>query len=196
MKMKSLLAGLGLMLVGSSANAAVTVFNNFGSWFNAVSSVSSFIATETFSANTVTAPGLTISSDVGFVGSNRFNDRVSDLSSTTFGFGGNEIAFGGRFNLRPAGAGTGLTLTLLGPGSTVVDTVSIPNTYNGWFGILSTETFTSIRVSAGFQQGVAETYRLDNLSFASGVPEMSTWLMMLVGFGGLGMVARRRQIAA
>ncbi len=33
-------------------------------------------------------------------------------------------------------------------------------------------------------------FEVDNVT--AGVPELSTWMMMLVGFGGLGLVARRR----
>jgi hypothetical protein len=33
---------------------------------------------------------------------------------------------------------------------------------------------------------------LDNVQVASGVPELSTWAMMLIGFGGIGFLAYRR----
>ena len=32
-----------------------------------------------------------------------------------------------------------------------------------------------------------------NVNVASGVPEAATWAMMLLGFGGMGMVIRRRR---
>jgi hypothetical protein len=34
---------------------------------------------------------------------------------------------------------------------------------------------------------------LDNVTLASGVPEPSTWAMMLIGFAGVGLQLRRRQ---
>lgn len=36
---------------------------------------------------------------------------------------------------------------------------------------------------------------LDNVSVSAAVPEPSTWAMMLIGFGGLAMMARRRRRA-
>jgi hypothetical protein len=36
-------------------------------------------------------------------------------------------------------------------------------------------------------------FALDNLSFASAVPEPGTWAMLFLGFGAIGMMMRRRQ---
>jgi hypothetical protein len=44
--------------------------------------------------------------------------------------------------------------------------------------------------------GVAGDAYFRNLTLTSGVPEPSTWAMMLIGFAGLGFAARRRTKAA
>ena len=52
-------------------------------------------------------------------------------------------------------------------------------------------SFAAFNQSPGFY-GAA----LDNVSVASAVPELATWAMMLTGFFGLGMLARRRRLLA
>ena len=46
-------------------------------------------------------------------------------------------------------------------------------------------TFDQVVLSSG-----GNTFEVDNI--AAGVPELSTWMMMLIGFAGLGLVARGR----
>ena len=67
-------------------------------------------------------------------------------------------------------------------------------TFN-WTNLGSVTISTSGGVSAGLD-GVGTHVALDNLtingSISIGVPEISTWAMMLAGFAGLGLVAARR----
>jgi PEP-CTERM motif len=42
-------------------------------------------------------------------------------------------------------------------------------------------------------EGFGFTYAFAAAGFSSGVPEPSTWAMMLIGFAGLGLMAYRRQ---
>jgi hypothetical protein len=60
---------------------------------------------------------------------------------------------------------------------------------NGLFKVVGDkgETFSSITLSSG-----ANSFEVDNLAIA-GVPEPASWAMMLVGFGGLGALLRRRR---
>jgi hypothetical protein len=72
----------------------------------------------------------------------------------------------------------------------------IPNTQEFAFNLLSTN------VPFGANAGKAlKTFRANgggNFSFAAGVPEPTTWALMIVGFGGVGAMtrARRRQAVA
>lgn len=43
-----------------------------------------------------------------------------------------------------------------------------------------------------FTAAGSNDFEIDNLALAGGVPELSTWLMMLIGFAGIGLVAYRR----
>jgi hypothetical protein len=38
----------------------------------------------------------------------------------------------------------------------------------------------------------SRAFEIDNLALAGAAPELSTWAMMLIGFGGLGLIAYRR----
>lgn len=38
----------------------------------------------------------------------------------------------------------------------------------------------------------SRTFEFDNVALAGAVPELSTWAMMLIGFGGLGLITYRR----
>ena len=51
---------------------------------------------------------------------------------------------------------------------------------------LSSFTFTPINTEGGWLQ-------LDNITIGSAVPEPSTWAMMLMGFGAVGLAMRRRR---
>ena len=55
---------------------------------------------------------------------------------------------------------------------------------NQWFRISDTDPFTSFTASS--------TRNAFEFDMAGGVPEPSTWAMMLVGFAGLGYAAFRR----
>ena len=203
MKVRAIVAGAFMLASAGAANAAITVFTNFGDWFTAVSAISGPITTETFQGNVITSSlsFSTTGAAHGTLGTNRFNDVVNRTTrSTTFSFGGNQNAFGGFFDLRPGGPGQGLQLSLLGGQSGTGLDVSpeIARTFSGgFFGLLSTDNFSNVRITGGTQNGGQETYNLDNVSFAAaGIPEPGTWLMMIVGFAGLAYAAGRRRISA
>ena len=59
---------------------------------------------------------------------------------------------------------------------------------NGSLGIQST-----ILQTHNTTDGIVDVAHWDNLSTGGAVPEPATWAMMLVGFGGLGAVLRRRR---
>lgn len=67
----------------------------------------------------------------------------------------------------------------------------LPGT-NGLFTVRGTagETFTSFTLTSD-----ANSFEIDNLAIP-GVPEPTTWGLMIVGFGGIGAMLRRRRQAA
>jgi len=57
----------------------------------------------------------------------------------------------------------------------------------GATGTISLRAINDINAPSG------NDFALDNLSFASAVPEPSTWAMLFLGFGAIGLMMRRRQ---
>ena len=57
----------------------------------------------------------------------------------------------------------------------------------GATGQISLRAINDINIASG------NDFALDNLSFASAVPEPSTWAMLFLGFGAIGLMMRRRQ---
>jgi fibronectin-binding autotransporter adhesin len=51
-------------------------------------------------------------------------------------------------------------------------------------------TFSDLTFDRVVLSSNGNSFEVDNIT--AGVPELSTWLMMLIGFGGLGLVARSR----
>lgn len=200
LKMKAAAGAFLLALIGSTAQkaeAAVTVFTDFGAWVLAVGNVAGSFTTETFNTGAITAPELSVSSTNGSIGSARFNDRVvPGGATTTWSFSTPIIAFGGFFDLTPVGSGTGLAFDINGVSAVTPGIDNVPTTFNGFYGFLSTSSFNAVVVKAG-PACCRENYNLDNLSYAvaTAVPEPTTWAMMLVGFAGIGYAAHRRRTA-
>ncbi|MBL8587572.1 MAG: PEP-CTERM sorting domain-containing protein [Methylobacteriaceae bacterium] len=70
---------------------------------------------------------------------------------------------------------------------------------NGNQGSFTTNRYVTISLNSGTYDYVrlsstANSFEIDNIS--SGVPEPSTWAMMLIGFAGLAALSRRRQSRA
>ena len=186
-----LIAGTALALVAFqsvSANAAITFFSSIPAFDAAAGTV----VVEDF-ADTTLVPGLSFTSTVGAISGGLFNDRVvRGGATTTFNIAGGTNAFGGLWNEQPGGFGQGLdfTITLLNL-STVVLATQLDGFSGQFFGFTSTDKFDTVLITAGNSGGVAETYNLDDLRFGAGVPEPTTWALMLLGFGGLGLSLRR-----
>jgi len=51
----------------------------------------------------------------------------------------------------------------------------------------------SLRAINDIDAASGNDFALDNLSFASAVPEPGTWAMLFLGFGAIGLMMRRRQ---
>lgn len=57
----------------------------------------------------------------------------------------------------------------------------------------ATSSSISLRAINTIDAASGNDFALDNLSFASAVPEPGTWAMLFLGFGAIGLMMRRRQ---
>ena len=92
--------------------------------------------------------------------------------------------------------GLAFTLNLTGGGTEALGTV-LSTEVGSFFGVISTQKFDSVLVTASTNPGVAETHDLDNLQFglSAAVPEPASWALMVAGFGLVGANMRRRNRA-
>jgi hypothetical protein len=97
------------------------------------------------------------------------------------------------------GATTEQLAVTLGGVTQTTDIIKNPSeAFSGWKTVTmqfvatgADETLTFL--SVGTPDGLPPIAALDNVSLTGGVPEPATWAMMLVGFGGLGALIRRRR---
>ena len=83
------------------------------------------------------------------------------------------------------------------------DTITVSNPEAGWTGwIKETHTFTATSTSqllsflaTGTPDGQPPFSIIDGVSLTGGVPEASSWAMLIAGFGLVGAAARRRRTA-
>jgi hypothetical protein len=193
MHRKVFLAGAAaIVAVAASANATVTTYTDEAAFDAALGAVT----TEDFSSTTL-VPGLSFVSDAGTVSGGVFNDRVvNGGDQTDFLFAGGAYGVGGDFDETPGGFGQGLALSIKDGGGNVTSVTQLDGYSGGFFGLISTTSFTTLEIRGGVTPGSAETYTLDNLQFGGAVPEPASWALMLVGFGGLGLALRGRKASA
>tara|TARA_B110000467_G_C18317466_1_gene482572 strand:+ start:197 stop:793 length:597 start_codon:yes stop_codon:yes gene_type:complete len=185
---------LGLMLSFSTiANAGLIYFDNQAEWEAAVLAAS----TETFD-DAILLPGLTINSSAPSfsIGSGKMHDRLTPTGqSTVFSFDSSIQAFGGLWDLAgPGGVGLGILVTLSN-GDILSQEIS-DSIAGGFWGFISTISFTSIDLATGSQGGNAETYEVDSIYYASSlasvaatIPEPST--IAIFGLALIGLASRR-----
>ncbi len=98
------------------------------------------------------------------------------------------------------------TLTIFtnfGSGVVIPGSLTFPNAANGdQFAAGTNGRFTVFSDNAGeYFTGIqlessTNSFEIDNLAVAAGVPEPATWGMMILGFGAAGSLIRRRRAAA
>jgi hypothetical protein len=184
MKIRSTLLGAALagsMLVGGAAQAAVEEVNmtfQSGATFSGEVTFASDYSYVTAVSGTLTGYQY---GTTGYVGSG------SDSINWVWGNGANFSS----------GAGNYSTFLMDGPGSGYVSTGGYSNwiqlSYN--YSAAPVLTFTSSASYGGTDNFVDYNDPLAHGSI-SGVPETSTWVMMLAGFAVLGFVGHRRSKAA
>ena len=191
MNIKSLvIAAVAAVVLSSTANASFITFTDRTAWETAVNGA---FSQETFDSESPT--GFTIEQvgsghSIG-VSDGVFYDRaVLDTTYSNYHFDSFINAFGANWDLRPGGEGQGLQL--FADGQMIAP--EIANTYSGgFFGLVSTTTFNLVSVHSGSYSGISETYGVDNVVFASPVPEPESYALMLAGLGLMGAVVRRRK---
>ena len=133
------------MIAVSQAFAGVVVYTDRPS-FEAALGYTGVV--EAFTGNTITT-SLTAVTDVGTVSGDEWADHMTGSTTTTFGFGYSVIAFGGDFDLTPAGEGSGVHFELNLTGGGTFD-VSTETTYpGGFYGLISDAGFDSIHPKNG-----------------------------------------------
>lgn len=88
-------------------------------------------------------------------------------------------------------------------GSNIFTTATISNPshdFSGWQTVTTTFKATSTSqllsfLSIGTPNGLPPVALLDGVSLTSAVPEPATWAMMMLGFGMIGVAARRKRAA-
>jgi len=119
--------------------------------------------------------------------SQAFNDLLGSLYTVSFDLG----AFGAGTNLVTATAG-GVSQNFTVTANNNADTTFHNQSFSFLGTGLDTVKFTVVATGPDNTDAL-----LDNVSVSGvAVPEPATWAMMLVGFGGLGALLRRRRTAA
>lgn len=209
----AMMAGALSFTTGAMA-ATVTVFSGDEAGWKTM--VGNTRPTESFDSSSL-IPWLSVVSTVGTVFRDANNSYWSDSlvrgqQTTTWTFQSQTTAFGGNWNLAPgntstSATGSGIAITMIfGNGGRQPLFFEVPATFMGqFFGFVSSEPFTSVLLTAGSQGGSRESYRLDNIIFATpasvvapgpvagaGLPLVSA----LAGFAGFSAFRRRRNAAA
>jgi len=121
---------------------------------------------------------------------------VGQFYSLTFDMSGNPDNFQGETRVAVIGAG-GVTIGSASYTLTGANTKANMLWQSEIFNFTATSTSTEIRFTSG-NGGVNCCYgaAIDNVAVGNGVPEPATWGLLIVGFGGVGALARRRRAAA
>jgi PEP-CTERM motif len=198
MKLKSLIiAGVASLALGGTAQAAILLVDNFDTETQALNYTG-------FANFDVTAGSVDlIGSPPPFFNFYPGNGRFVDLDGST----GNQNPAGEITTKASYGAGN-YTLSFNLGGSTRGDTNTVRVAFGSFsqdITLASNAGFTLQNFAFGTTGGKLSFTNLgrsdnlglilDNVQLSSAVPEPATWAMMLIGFGGLGMLSMRRRRA-
>jgi len=124
------------------------------------------------------------------------NTVVGQSYTLTFDMSGNPDSFRGETRIAVIGAG-GATIGAASYTLTGANTRANMLWQNEVFNFVATGATTEIRFTSGNGgDNCCFGGAIDNVAVGTAVPEPATWAMLIVGFGGVGAIARRRRAAA
>jgi hypothetical protein len=91
-----------------------------------------------------------------------------------------------QFSLAAQQGNVQISLTLVDPTGTAFNSLAIPTS-------LSLESFQTTTGFVAIGGTLAADFTITSLAQVSGVPESSTWAMMILGFAGVGLIAYRKK---
>ena len=217
MKLKYVSIALAALVASTApAQAAITVYTSLVAFTAATTAP----GTDTYTGFSITgvtgspitrsagAYGYTAATPGDFfgagTGSNPWLSTNTATDTITFSaFTGGSNAVGGNFfgsDVAGAFAAGNITLVATDSSGSVTQTI-VGATTSSFLGFVSTTAVTSLTITSVQPVGGFLWPTVDNLVFAkravvqAAVPESSTWLMMLAGFGLVGGAMRRRSTA-
>ncbi len=218
MKLKYISIALAALVASTApAQAAITVYTTLAAFTAATTAP----GTDTYTGFSITgvtgspivrtagAYGYTATAPNDFFGAGTVanpwlstNTATDTITFNTFTGGSNGVG-GNFFGSDIAGAFAAGSITLVATDSSGSVTQTITGaTVGSFLGFVSTTAVTSLTVTAVQIPGANLWPTVDNLVFAKrpgvvvpAVPESSTWLMMIAGFGLVGGAMRRRNTA-
>jgi hypothetical protein len=194
-------SGIAMMLTGAAnatsiitvyptSAAASSVYPSYGASF----AIDNSAITDWAAGSTGAGSYINLSFDHAYALQTAFvTDRVTSGGGNN-GFIGGLFDFTTQYTLQ-AYTSSSFTTTL---GSAVTVTVSDPLVHTAPSDFLTTAAFGQyaqyVRYTVNATNGVNPG--LSDIHFSAAVPEISTWVMMLAGFGLAGMVGYRRKVVA
>jgi hypothetical protein len=152
---------LVVLFVASIVNADVTEYFNRTDWEAAA--VAAYLI-ETFDDATLNPE---ISFDSGFWNVDLWEDQVSisnPSSEATWSFAPQIYAFGADWDLSYNGDGSGIQVSIGG------DAIQTLQYFDGFWGVVSTEAFSTVLLEATGSGPGVETFRLDNMVYTTDKP--------------------------
>lgn len=155
---------IGLPSVVLAIPTLTTYPDDYSGWGDAVGN----FEREFFNDDTL-EPEVSVTTDAGYIHADKYwYDEITcpadGDNETIWHFAAPIRAFGGNWDLSPGGPGTALKVYINGSWVLVGE---IPNSYSGQFwGFVSSEPFTDVRIDHGSVNVWAETYHMDNMFYS------------------------------
>ncbi len=182
------------LLVAPAAQAGIINFSSAAAWKAAVGP----FATEDFNDN-ILNPGLSVTTVNGSIqpGGFWFDMLVPGGASTTWTFANPISYWGASFDFTPGGSGVGVNVSVdfLFGGVVLAHTIlnpSISEPFVGFYGLLATQSFDKVILSADGQFGGAGVERLNMDNMMYGVPDASPLIWLTPGALCIAEFVRRR----